>query len=526
MYGSSHRSAYCQNVRDTLTLNDVSIAAQTVEASGSVLSGRQKAFVAILALLPVAIVLMLSLRGLQGDALRRDANLRATATRLQQELGGELETALRALATRQWQDVERVLSADVEYGNALRGLVTRRSPELALVYEGRERIYPPQDSVASTPGEVLLFNRLSSQVGELVSRAYTDGESLRWLYFDGLRGFFLCRRLLTGARLACVLVGKDDTDRLMRTVLAEFEAGNAGWRVALIDATGELLLQDQATAFPAEDGEEKISNTDSALAGAMAGWRMTLASNNAGSGSSQAWTSPYVMAGVPLSAFWLLLVWHVYQRQSAELRRSRERVALAAFLSHDLRTPLANVRLYADLIRREAEKSPKIQSYAGVIEQELARLDEIASDTVELARGTATEKSDTEFAPDTVIAALLTSLEPKLAAAGISVEFSADASRFRTERSAFERVVANLIENACKFAPNSLLQISTRTGSEGLELVVRDHGPGLAAAPENARGSGLGLKSVRAMLDENGGSLQLDDAEPGLRVTAVFRSKD
>ncbi|MEL7045274.1 MAG: HAMP domain-containing sensor histidine kinase [Pseudomonadota bacterium] len=502
----------------------MSQVAQTIDTSNGVLSGRHKAIVAALALLPVALVLMLSLRSLQGEALRKDAQLRATATSLQQELAGDLEAQLKTLATGQWRAVERVLDSLEDYSNALRGLVTRRSPELALVYEGRDRVYPPRDSVASTPGEVLLFNRLSSQIGGLVSRAYADGESLRWLYFDGLRGFFLCRRLLTGGRLACVLVAKEDTDELMRSVLAEFQERNAGWQVALIDATGELLeLADPGLATRPYAPERMKSDT--ALEDAMAGWRLSLVGSGRIRGASILWTSPYILAGVPLCAFWLLLVWHFYQRQAAELSRSQERVALAAFLSHDLRTPLANVRLYADLIRREADGNAKIQSYADVIEQELARLDDIAGDTVELARGAQTEKSDTEFAPDAVIAALLTSLEPKLAAAGISVEVSADASRFRTERSAFERVVSNLIENACKFAPNSLLQITARTHSEGLELVVRDHGPGLAAAPEEARGSGLGLKSVRAMLDENGGSLRLDEAEPGLRVTAIFRGK-
>ncbi|MEM6775088.1 MAG: HAMP domain-containing sensor histidine kinase [Pseudomonadota bacterium] len=502
----------------------MSQAAQTIDTSTGVLSRRHKAIVAVLALLPVVLVLLLSLRGLQGEALRKEAELRATATRLQRELAGELEAQLMALATGQWRAVERILDAEEEYSNALRGLVTRRSPELALVYEGRDRVYPPRDSVASTPGEVLLFNRLSSQVGGLVSRAYADGESWRWLYFDGLRGFFLCRRLLTGGRLACALIGKDDTDQLMRSLLTDFEMRNPGWRVALIDATGEFLeLAEPGPAILQQSSQSMKSDT--ALEDAMAGWRLSLIGSGPVRGESLLWTSPYILAGIPLCAFWLLLVWHFYQRQAAELSRSQERVALAAFLSHDLRTPLANVRLYSDLIRREADDNAKIQSYADVIEQELARLDEIAGDTVELARGAQTEKSDTEFAPDTVIAALLTSLEPKLAAAGISVEVSADASHFKTERSAFERVVFNLIENACKFAPNSLLQITARTRSEGLELVVRDHGPGLAAAPEEARGSGLGLKSVRAMLDENGGSLRLDDAEPGLRVTAIFRGR-
>jgi two-component system sensor histidine kinase MprB len=89
-----------------------------------------------------------------------------------------------------------------------------------------------------------------------------------------------------------------------------------------------------------------------------------------------------------------------------------------------------------------------------------------------------------------------------------------------------QRAVANLIDNAVKWSPpGGVVEVAVRDG----EVVVRDHGPGIAEedlphvferfyrarAARGVPGSGLGLAIVRQVADEHGGRVVAERAEDG-----------
>lgn len=101
------------------------------------------------------------------------------------------------------------------------------------------------------------------------------------------------------------------------------------------------------------------------------------------------------------------------------------------------------------------------------------------------------------------------------------------------DRELVQQAVANLLDNALKFsAPGTVIDLSARLEDRVVEIVVADHGPGIAAADrsramerffraETARstaGSGLGLALVSAVAQLHNGTLQLCDNNPGLRA--------
>ena len=100
----------------------------------------------------------------------------------------------------------------------------------------------------------------------------------------------------------------------------------------------------------------------------------------------------------------------------------------------------------------------------------------------------------------------------------------------RTNVSAAEQVLFNLVDNACKYAAKAddkRIHLSTRSENGTAQLIVRDHGPGISAAEgkrlfqafsksaheaaHTAPGIGLGLALSRRLSRDMGGDLELDE---------------
>ena len=100
----------------------------------------------------------------------------------------------------------------------------------------------------------------------------------------------------------------------------------------------------------------------------------------------------------------------------------------------------------------------------------------------------------------------------------------------------FERILINLIDNANKYAPGRILVTTSEAGGM-LTLSVRisavvsirrasqNAGPGPAGRKRQGW-FGLGLVVVRELAEANGGRVTIENAEPGLRVTASMKIKD
>jgi signal transduction histidine kinase len=97
------------------------------------------------------------------------------------------------------------------------------------------------------------------------------------------------------------------------------------------------------------------------------------------------------------------------------------------------------------------------------------------------------------------------------------------------------QVIDNVVANSRKYA-GTAIEVSAAITGDALVLALRDHGPGAAtdelpllaskfsrgSAAAGKPGSGLGLYISSRLMEAMGGSLDLDDAGPGLRVTLRF----
>jgi two-component system sensor histidine kinase MprB len=201
---------------------------------------------------------------------------------------------------------------------------------------------------------------------------------------------------------------------------------------------------------------------------------------------------------------------------------------LVADASHELRTPLTSVRTNVELLARapelpDADRERIVASVGGQVEE----LTVLIGDLVDLARPSGGGDPGEEV-EDVRLDLVVREAVDGARSHAPDREFTVDAepSLVRGSRARLHRAVRNLLDNAVKWSPpGAPVEIAVRDG----EIVVRDHGPGIAAedlphvfdrfyrAP-SARGlpgSGLGLAIVRQVAESHGGSVCVEPAVGG-----------
>jgi two-component system, OmpR family, sensor histidine kinase MprB len=203
-------------------------------------------------------------------------------------------------------------------------------------------------------------------------------------------------------------------------------------------------------------------------------------------------------------------------------RRQRRLVQDA---SHELRTPLTSLRTNIEVLARGDQLQPddREQLLHDVIEQ-LGEMTALISELTELARGAEHEAAREEVRLDLLAEEAIrrtTRNHPD-----VPIEAKLEPTTIVGLPASLERAIANLLDNAAKWSPDGT-PVDVRLA--GGELVVRDHGPGIAEADlphvferfyraTSARsmpGSGLGLAIVQQVAEAHGGTVTAERATDG-----------
>ena len=218
---------------------------------------------------------------------------------------------------------------------------------------------------------------------------------------------------------------------------------------------------------------------------------------------------------------------------AASLDRSRglERKFLLS-VSHDLRTPLTSIRGYAEALSEG--RAPDPAHAASVIRAESRRLERLVADLLELARLGARQFSLDLHRTDVaeVVRHTAEGFLPAAEAAGVTLAIDvpeAGELAAAADPDRLAQVVANLVENALKFA-RSDIAVGAAPHDTGARVWVDDDGPGIghddlphvfepfyqsSRAPSRQVGTGLGLAIVRELVGAMGGSVRAEVASTG-----------
>jgi len=203
-----------------------------------------------------------------------------------------------------------------------------------------------------------------------------------------------------------------------------------------------------------------------------------------------------------------------FNRMSDDLRRNEaERAEVLAGISHDLRTPLARLRL-------EAEMSIADNATRDAVSADIEQMDDIIAQFLDYARDEGGEAAETGDVNALVVQTA--SVQPRNAA--LPEITLGDLPPTRIHPKALSRALGNLIENARKYGGGEIVEVETRCENGAILIDVLDRGPGIPAsetdrlkrpftrldtARTNASGTGLGLAIVERIARLHGGKLEL-----------------
>jgi two-component system, OmpR family, sensor histidine kinase KdpD len=224
--------------------------------------------------------------------------------------------------------------------------------------------------------------------------------------------------------------------------------------------------------------------------------------------------------------------------QADELRRS-----LLSAVSHDLRTPLAGAKAAVSSLRAEdVGFSPEdTAELLATVEESIDQLTALVGnllDSSRLAAGVVTPQLNRVYLEEAVQRALVG------IGKGVTGFNQSGLARVKVEvgdavvmadSGLLERVLGNLIDNALRYAPDSVVRINAARVGDRVLLNVADEGPGIARGTEdqvfeafqrlgdfdNTTGVGLGLSVAKGFVEAMGGSVHATDT-PGGGLTVVI----
>ncbi|MCU1530727.1 MAG: histidine kinase [Arthrobacter sp.] len=234
------------------------------------------------------------------------------------------------------------------------------------------------------------------------------------------------------------------------------------------------------------------------------------------------------------------------QRENLRLEEGNKmRTSILRAVSHDLRTPLAGIKLASSSLRDKsvAFTAGEQEELLATVESEADRLDRLVSNLLDMSRITADSVTPL-IAPvhwaDVVAEALRGTASER-----VRVLLPDNMPPVDADPGMLERVIANLVENALKYAPDSDVVIAGAVGGSGnarignfpaSELSVVDHGLGIPPeevlamfrpfqrADDTTRGTGIGLGlAVASGFTEAMGGVLLAEPTPGGGLTMVVR---
>ena len=228
-------------------------------------------------------------------------------------------------------------------------------------------------------------------------------------------------------------------------------------------------------------------------------------------------------AGLFVTLYWIVAradrVMRAQQDRLAESQTLSSAVELAQAVAHNLRNPLASIRVSAEMLQGSAASAQEVAEHCGDITASVDRADRWITELVRVSQAPKLESEVVQ--PALVIRECLLEMAPEMSRRGIRWTVSAEeAPAIQAHTAMFRQILISILANATDVLPEGgeIAVNWTHTATQ-LKLQILDSGPGI---PDDVRsalfrpffstksgGLGIGLALVKRMVEQWGGQISL-----------------
>lgn len=240
---------------------------------------------------------------------------------------------------------------------------------------------------------------------------------------------------------------------------------------------------------------------------------------------------------------WLLLTacvlgvlgWLVYREQTRAMRLAEQRVNFVSQISHELKTPLTNIRLYTEMLQDQVDENDTAERYLQVVDSESLRLTRLIDNVLNFSRLQKNVNHINRQPCDLVhcVSQCVDAFRPAFDQKGLSVRIASDLKQSLTIDAALvQQIINNLLSNCEKYAANGqFIDINIWRERSNAFVRVQDYGEGIVLHEQDKifkpfyrtsnqladgiTGTGIGLSIARSLAENHGGFLKVEASAEG-----------
>ena len=240
----------------------------------------------------------------------------------------------------------------------------------------------------------------------------------------------------------------------------------------------------------------------------------------------------------------------IFQSARTVIDLSERRSRFVASVSHELKTPLTNIRMYIEMLEQGIAENPqREQQYFNVLNAESYRLSRLITNVLELSRLDSRQRRIhlQQGHIQAVFEEIETLMGEKVRQAGFSLSFDNQCQHpFEFDPEIMMLILTNLIENSLKFGAGGQMKtidVKAWQDKAATFIAVADTGPGIprqhlkkifndfyrveGALTQKTRGTGIGLALVRKFTRLMNGKVQARNNDgPGCTITLAFPNRN
>lgn len=293
---------------------------------------------------------------------------------------------------------------------------------------------------------------------------------------------------------------------------------NRGWQITLEPAPDEEILAELGPEFARA---QLVPTPDTAAALRSAARRRL---------------GMLIATAVGTAGAWALVIWMMLRAVARQRELARLQSRFVADISHELKTPLALIRLLAETLAEGRVRSlERMQNYHQTITREAERLTALLDNILDMGRIESGRKQYRFAACDvTAVARQAWALfEPQFMQDGFDarLEIAPDVPSIRGDAAALQQVLVNLLQNASRYGKDGkFVRLRVERAEHLVLITVEDHGIGMSRAEldrlgesffraedsrvRQTRGTGLGLAIVNHIVTAHRGKVEVE-SRPG-----------